>query len=211
MELDALVNRFPRIWHVTFEGGWEGIRSGGLQSSLDLLTAVGRADEASQLRSEIVTIDAPSGPAILRDQTPTRKDPDPEADGISPAEWWTLLNSRSYLFASDVELDKMLEKYLSQGHVQEVITFETRRLLTPVIDHVHVSTVAAGVFPRASGTSRGRSNFVPLAEFAGVETKIREITITTTAPVTDAAVISVVRREQDQPSRRIWPPVKVRA
>lgn len=210
MDFDALVNRFPRLWHATFEGGWEGIRSAGLRSSMDLLTSVGRADEAAAFRGEVTTLDTPTGPAALRDQAPLRKDPDPVADGISAAEWWILLNSRSYFFVSDLDLEKLLESNLEHGRVQEVISFETRRLLGPLTDHIQVSTVAAGVFPRASGTSRGRSNFIPLAEFTGVETKIKEITVTTTIPVTDSAVVSVVRREHDEPSRRIWPAVKVR-
>jgi len=205
MNLDDLVDRFPRVWHATFAGGWDGIRQSGLRSSMDLLTEASRADEASVMRSEVVTVATAHGEAMLRDQVPNRKDPEPYLDGVTVPEWWQLLNSRSYFFADEVGLERLVEHYAKQGITQEVISFQTRRLLATVADQVEVSTVNAGVFPRTTGPSRGRSTFQPMAEFSGVITKIKEVTVTATVPIVDQAVVKVVRITPGQDSVRIWP------
>ncbi len=211
MELDALVARFPRLWHATFPGGWEGISRSGLRSSLDLLTEAGRADEATAVRPEAAELPTPDGTVTLRPQTPNRKDPAPYLDAMSVEEWWTLLNSRSYFFGNRDDLDKMVGACLEQGIAQEVIGFETRRLLGPIADSVEVTTVNAGTFPRASGPVRGRGTFKPLAEFTGQSIKIKDITVTVPITVEDNAVVSVVRVAPDEGPARIFPPVRARA
>jgi hypothetical protein len=205
MDLNGLVAKFPRIWHATFEGGWDGIERSGLRSSTDLLAEADRSDEASVMRSEPVHVNAAEGGAVLRNQVRNRKDPGPYLDGITVAEWWELLNCRSYFFADEPALDRLVESYAKQGTTQEVITFQTRRLLSPVAEHIEVSTVNAGVFPRAAGPSRGRSTFQPLSEFSGVAGKIKEITVITTVPIEDSAVTKVVRFTPGQDPVRIWP------
>jgi hypothetical protein len=205
MDLDALVAKFPRIWHATFLGGWDGIQRSGLRSSTDLLTDAGRSDEGSVMRSDPVHLHYAGGGVVLRNQVPNRKDPGPYLDGITVAEWWELLNSRSYFFADQVALDRLVDSYAKQGIGQEVITFQTRRLLSPVAEHIEVSTVNAGVFPRATGPSRGRSTFQPLSEFSGEAGKIKEITVTTTVPIEESAVMKVVRFTPGEDPVRIWP------
>jgi len=205
MDLDALVAKLPRIWHATFVGGWEGIQRSGLRSSADLLAEAGRSDETTVMRTDPVHVDNAEGVAVLRNQVPNRTDLAPYLDGITVAEWWEMLNSRSYFFADEVALDRLVESYAKQGIAQEVISFQTRRLLSPVVDHIEVSTVNAGVFPRATGPTRGRSTFQPLAEYSGLATKLKELTVTTTVPVTDAAVMKVVRFTPGQDPVRIWP------
>lgn len=211
MELDALVARFPRIWHATFPGGWDGITNSGLKSSADLLDAAGRSDEARAVRPEHTEVPTADGTATLRAQTPNRKDPTPYLDALSVEEWWHLLNSRSYFFGNRDDLDKMVNACLEQGIGQEVIGFETRRLLGPIADAVEVTTVNAGSFPRASGPVRGRATFKPLAEFTGQSIKIKDITVTVPITVEDNAVVSVVRLEPDSDPIRIFPPVRARA
>lgn len=206
MDLDALVARFPRLWHATFPGGWDGMRSTGIRSSLDLLTSAGQEGEADVLRSDVVTLSTPHGEATLRDQTPNRPDPAPYLDGITVPEWFRLLNSRSYFFVDREDLDKLVDSCLERGLGQEVITFETRRLLGPVADDVQVTTVSAGVFPRASGPSRGPKTFPSLAEFTGPVIKIKEVTITVPVTISDRSVVSVVRRNPGEGPSRIWPP-----
>ncbi len=211
MNFDDLVSRYPRLWHATFEGGWEGIRSSGLLSAADLLESVGRGDEAQAMRPEVVRFDAPVGPVVLRNQTLSRKDPEPYLDGVTVAEWWQLVNGRSYLFVDQDDLQKMLDSYLAQGLAQEVIAFNTRRLLTDVADQVEVSLVSAGTFPRTAGPSRGPATFPRIDAFTGDPAKIKEVTIPVPVAITDTAVISVVSRHPDEDPRRLWPPVTASA
>jgi sugar/nucleoside kinase (ribokinase family) len=65
--------------------------------------------------------------AVIRDQVPNRKDPGPYLDDISVPEWWSLLNRRSYFFANESDLVRLVRSYLSRGMPQEVITFNARR------------------------------------------------------------------------------------
>lgn len=211
MDLDALVARFPRIWHVTFPGGWGGINRSGLRSSMDLLSSAGRADEAKAVRPELTKVSTDDVEATLRNQVTNRKDPAPYLDGVSVEEWWELVNSRSFFFTTREDADKMVDNYLGQGHSQEIITFETRRLLAPVSDAVRVSTVSAGVFPRTAGPARGHGTFLPLAEYTGPSLKIKEISVTETIPMLDAAVVSVVAVAPGETPVRVFPPRKPKA
>ena len=207
MNIDGLVARFPRLWHATYPGGWDGISSSGLRTAADLLAEGGRADEAGALRSEAVTLDS----ATLREQTCNRPDPSPYLDNMTVPEWWTLLNSRSYYFVDREAVDRLGEASLERGIAQEVITFETRRLLGPVADHIEVTTINASVFPRATGPARGRGTFQPLADYAGLATKIKEVTVTEPIEVADAAVVSVVSQAPGLDPVRIFPRVRARA
>lgn len=210
MDLDSLVARFPRIWHATFPGGWDGIARSGLRSSADLLDGAGRGDESRAVRPDDIAVTTADGTATLRAQKPNRKDPSPYLDALSVEEWWHLVNSRSYFFGNRDDLDKMVDGCLEQGVGQEVIGFETRRLLGPVADAVEVTTVNVGTFPRASGPVRGRSTFKPLADFTSPSTKIKDITVTVPITVVDNAVVSVVRMEPNAGPTRIFPPVRAR-
>jgi hypothetical protein len=208
VDLDELVARFPRIWHATFPGGWDSISQSGLRTSMELLTNAGRGDEATSMRSEIAHVATEGGDAVLRSQVPNRVDPEPYLDGITVADWWVLLNSRSYFFADQDALEKLVQSCAEDGTGQEVISFETRRLLAPVAEHVEVATVSVGVFPRTSGPCRGRSTFQSLSDFSGDTAKIKEITVTTPVAIVDSAVIKVVRFTPNQDPVRIWPPVQ---
>lgn len=207
MNIDGLVARFPRLWHATYPGGWDGISSSGLRTAADLLADGGRADEAGALRDEAVTLAS----ATLREQTCNRPDPSPYLDNMTVPEWWTLLNSRSYYFVDREAVDRLVEASLERGIAQEIITFETRRLLGPVADHIEVTTINASVFPRATGPARGRGTFQPLADYAGLPTKIKEVTVTVPIEVSDAAVVSVVSQAPGLDPVRIFPRVRARA
>ena len=211
MDIDGLVARFPRIWHATTTGAWSNIQASGIRTSLDLLTSAGRAAEAAVHRSEPTTVSTPNGDAVLRKQITSRPDPEPHLDGLTSAEWWTMLNARSYFFLDRDLLDKFVAAQLEAGIGQDILTFETRRLLGPLAESIEVTTVNTSVFPRVAGPSRGRSTFQTLADFTGLPTKIREITMTVTVPITDSAVISAVTALPGETPVRIWPPVKVRA
>lgn len=163
------------------------------------------------MRPEVVHLDAPSGPATLRNQVLSRKDPEPYLDGVTVAEWWQLVNGRSYFFVNPDDLQKLLDTCLEQGIGQEVITFNTRRLLADVADQVEVALVSAGTFPRTSGPARGPATFPRIDDFTGDPAKIKEVTVPVPLEITDTAIVSVVSRHPDAEPRRLWPPVKTSA
>lgn len=208
MTIDELVVQFGHVWHVTFSGGWEGIQRTGLRSTVDLLGEAGRSEEASRVREEVVLLATSAGAVVLRNQVPKRRDLAPSLDGISVEDWWVLVNSRSYFFANERDVEKLLASYNHRGEVQEAIKFFSRPLLEPVAAHIEVSTVNAGVFPRQAGPSRGRSTFQPLVDFTADPRTIKEITVTCPVPIDEGAVMKVIRHAPDGAPVRLWPPLR---
>ena len=208
MDLNDLVARFPRVWHSTFPKGWDGIQKSGLRSTTDLLASAGREGEVKAVRTEPVSVSTPDGEATLRNQVPNRKEPGPPVDGMTVEDWWGLLNGRSYLFTVREDVDAFVDACLENGVAQEVITFDTRRLLSDLEDSIDVATTAAPLYPRTTGPSRGAKAFTPLGDFTGLSTKIKEVSVRTTIPVSDNAVVAVVTREPGAAPLRLFPPRK---
>jgi hypothetical protein len=190
MDLGELAGRFPSLWHVTFSGGAQRILDEGLKPASVALAELGRGHEASAFRGAITPITGTGATKVtLRDQKVSRKDPGPCLDGITPEEWWTVVNSRSYLFCRARDTERLVASYLGRGYDQEVLTFDTAGLLARCAGSVEVTTVNAGVFPRKTGVTRGRWTFVPLAEFdAHLGSKIKEVTVTSEIEVPPSAV-----------------------
>jgi hypothetical protein len=145
------------------------------------------------------------GEVVLRDQKPNRTNLADSLDGVTPEEWWQLLNQRVYLFPSETPLKGLLKSYSDRGFSQEVITFETAKLLGPVADRVEVASVNAGVFPRASGRTRGIGTFQTLAGAEFPVAKVKEVTVVGHLPVPETAVVKVVSHAPDGVTRRLWP------
>jgi hypothetical protein len=202
VDVEQLAKRFPNVWHVTFAGGWHGIQSHGLLRTIDVAPL-----GCEELRPEVTRVEAPDGLHItLRNQLRSRIDPTPSLDGVTPSEWWRLVNSRVYFFCRQSHADELVESCLRQNLVQEVIKLRTRSALEFVADNVEVTTVNVGVFPRTKGPSRGPNNFVPLGEYPVADAaKIREITVAARVPLPSSAITSVVRHDLDGSRSRLFP------
>jgi hypothetical protein len=198
VDLAKLVDRYAYLWHVTFAGGCDGIRTCGFQRAIDLLPG-----SAAMIRLNVSVVGAADGKRVtIRNQVRSRVDPSPCLDGISVEDWWTLVNSRVYFFCRKSDAKKLRDSYLSQSHPQELIKLRTRPLLQRVLQAVELTTVNVGVFPRATGPSRGPKNFIRLAEFPGAElAKVREVTVICPVPVDGSEVVSVVLHEVRGPTR----------
>jgi hypothetical protein len=202
VDVEQLAKRFPNLWHVTFAGGWDGIDRHGLLRTIDVAPL-----GCEELRPEVTRVEASDGLQItLRNQLRSRVDPTPSLDGVTPAEWWRLVNSRVYFFCRQSHADQLVASYLGQHLVQEVIKLRTGPALELVADNVEVTTVNVGVFPRTKGPSRGPNNFVPLDEYPVADVgKIREITVAARVPLSSSAITSVVRHDLDGVRSRPFP------
>src|SRR5919202_441104 len=91
---------YPRLYHITSAGSWPNIQRHGLLSTealLDLFNVDGafRRNILGARRPECVPIAHPNhGRAIIRDQKPLIESRlrDVLQDGMTPCEWYTLLN-----------------------------------------------------------------------------------------------------------------------
>ena len=104
MTPEAFAEHYPRLYHMTAAGGWEGIKANGLRTTRQLLTDAG-ADEATveavafARRTEQVEL-APG--VTIRDNKVLNETSLAKAltDGLTPRDWYGLLNERVFLWAN---------------------------------------------------------------------------------------------------------------
>ena len=204
----------PGMVHVTFAGGWEAIRQRGYLLSVASLVMEANLDprEAAGLvtsyRREIVTLKLSDGSqAVLRDQLHRRKNVEEALVDVNEPEWLALLNSRVFFFpAGHARVQELISAYAAKGFVQEEIRLSTVGLLQGHEDRIEVTTVNSGSFSRATAPSRGRSTFARLSEVpARAVGRVQEVTVKYWVPVTDDAVVGVVRHLPSGKSERVFP------
>ena len=128
-----LLAHFPRIWHMAEDGSWKFIRRHGLLSTSALLDlyAVDRDRRfalESQRRPESVPISAKGLPkVVIRDQKPMTKSALEKClhGGITPEEWFRLLNERVFFWLSRERLRRLLNARAYRGRPQIVLTVDT--------------------------------------------------------------------------------------
>ncbi|MBO0747554.1 MAG: hypothetical protein J2O47_04355, partial [Acidimicrobiaceae bacterium] len=124
-------------------------------------------------------------------------------DGIGLGEWLAILDERVHLFARQKELTALLTRY--QGEGQDLLVFDTPRLLASAGDRVEVATVVtAAPEPWASCRCRGRDTFVPLALFEDSVEDIEEVTIVGGLEDVTSLVSRVVRHHPDRSTEVVW-------
>ena len=199
--------------HVTFPFSYEHIRRLGLRPASQLVSEadLGRAETDDLLaayRKEPAELKLADGTlVVLRDQVRNRRRIEPALDSMTEVEWLTLLNQRVYLFpATHRRVRELIGHYNARGLSQDLISFDTFRLLAPYGARVEVATVNSGVFPRTITPVRGRKTFVALADLPVDElAKVQEVTLQGALPIRDRAVRVVERHSPGGRVERIGP------
>ncbi|MBO0692001.1 MAG: hypothetical protein J2P58_03795, partial [Acidimicrobiaceae bacterium] len=199
----ALARLRPVLFHATAYGSWESIRDSGLRTASKLLADAGRGPLAG-LREKAIGVEVEGAPAELRDQRVLmRSRIETHLDGIGLGEWLGILDERVHLFARQKELTALLTRY--QGEGQDLLVFDTPRLLASAGDRVEVATVVtAAPEPWASCRCRGRDTFVPLALFEDSVEDIEEVTIVGGLEDVTSLVSRVVRHHPDRSTEVVW-------
>ena len=163
-----LIHRYPVLYHMAEAGSWDNIAEYGLLSTsalLDLYQIQGqdRLKYESSQRPTCMTIQHPVfGTAVIRDQK-VMNDRDLRSclvDGLTPQDWYELLNRKTFFWATEERLCRMLggREYASRPHW--VITVDTSELVNRHIDVVTLAAINTGV--SFDGNKRGLSTFQPL-------------------------------------------------
>lgn len=158
MKPQQLIEHYPRLYHLAWEGSWRNISQCGLLSTQELLKLY-QIDcrKTKKLVSEHrpcpVTIEREGLPhAVLRDQKPM-SDAGLQAAGIpEPSEWYSLLNSMVFFWATKERLESMMTAY--QGMKQDLIIVDTRKLVKDKAAAIRLSHMNSG------STRRGHSRNV---------------------------------------------------
>ena len=167
MTPEDLAGHYPRLYHMTAAGGWAGIRANGLLPVEALLDAHGADDaarEAIQFARRPEQVELSPG-VVVRDNKVLNEKSLARAltGGLAPRDWYGMLNARAFLWANPKRLDKLLAGRAYRDSAHDVLTFETRPLVTAYADVLECTPMNTGAaFMRA--VPRGRESFVPLAD-----------------------------------------------
>lgn len=173
ISVELLVDLHPRLYHMASDGSWPSIQRHGLLSTsalLDLFEIVGEERDAleSRHRPETVPIRHPlHGTAWIRDQKPMTDEGARRAlagTGLTPVDWYRLLNRRVFFWTTEERLDRMLGAAPYRDDYHTVLTIDTRILLDRHQERVTLSPINSGV-TRPFPSPRGPATFQPLATF----------------------------------------------
>lgn len=191
------------LFHASSYGAWESVADSGLRTAAKLVADAGRAP-AIGLRETAVEVAMGETTATLRDQRlQVRSRIEAHLDGIGLDDWMGILDERVHLFARQKDLTAMLTRYQAEG--QDLMVFDTARVLAYGGDRVEVATVVSGG-PEPWGTCRcrGRDTFVPLAIFEDSVADIEEVTVVGGLDDVGSLVTRVVRYHPDRTTEVVW-------
>lgn len=193
MKESDLIRHFPRVWHMAEDGSLESIRKHGLLSTSALLNLYGlhgreRHALESQRRPDSVLITKEGLPnAVVRDQKPMTEQALKKCltDGLTPEEWFNILNERAFFWLSRDRLRGLLAARAYRGRPQTVLTVDTATLLKAHRDRIELSPLNSGA-TIYNPQPRGRNTFQSIAEYPFDERR-------KTRPADKAVVELVVR------------------
>lgn len=151
---------------------WPSIRDYGLLSTSALLDhyKVSGADRIAiecHRRPACVPIIGDGFPkAVIRDQKPMSDLALEKCleDGLSPTEWYQMLNSRTFFWLSPVRLRRLLGARAYRNRPQTVLTIDTRSLVQAHINSVELSPINSGS-TIINPAPRGNNTFQPIAKY----------------------------------------------
>ena len=212
MNLEELVARYPKLYHMSEAGSWDSIQQHGLLSTsalLDLfeIDSPQRDNIESQLRLESISIEHPvHGQAVIRDQCAMCDKPwldiylEDCLDGITPQDWCRFLNGKTFFWVDTQRLIWMLSSTLYKGRAHWVITVYTRDMLERHAEQVTLSNINTGSIWRAE--SRGYHTFKPIRDYHYYY--VAELAVDHSVPDIADLALSVTEWEKDRQLRVIW-------
>lgn len=172
MKIDVLIKLYPELFHMAEPGTWESIRKHGLLSTSALLD---RADIEIERRMQLemkhrpekAKIQCPEiGVVVLRDQKPMIESQLKKAlqDDLTPRDWYSLLNSKVFLWATQDRLNTLLNAKSYRNEEHDVLTLDSAQLLNDHWESValcHMNSGNTRPFPHP----RGKNTFLPIADY----------------------------------------------
>jgi hypothetical protein len=200
--ISELANVHRVLVHVTFPDALPDMRRLGLRPATQLVVDADLDPREAETivttyRRDPVHLTLSDGTAvILRDRRRPERNVESGLSGITEAEWLRMQSSRVYLFPRGHRRARdLVAAWNARGQSQDVIFFDTHRLLSDVAERVEVATVNTAVIPRRGIALRGPETFVALADLPkGLLRSVQEVTVKGILPIpTTAAARMVVR------------------
>ena len=151
MRPDQLAERYPRLFHMAWDGSWENIKRRGLLSSQALVTEYGVSAEQRETllathRPTWVEIKSAALPnATIRDQKPMSDEGVRKAlGGGDPKKWYRLLNSMVFFWPTKERLKTMMSARAYEGMRHDLLVVDTARLVETCGKAVRISPMNSG-------------------------------------------------------------------
>jgi len=148
---EDIIKYYPHLYHMAESGSWPRIQRHGLLSTSALLDLFEINQEKrhaieSEWRPQSVEIHHPTyGSAVIRDQKPLHEGTLRKLlDGMSAAEYYAMLNKRTFFWVRRERLEGLLNARAYRGRAHCVLTVETRALLAKHRDDVWLSHINSG-------------------------------------------------------------------
>jgi hypothetical protein len=184
IDLKLLSQKRPFLYHLTSKSNLPSIVSAKALLSASVL--LGQADGQELLHSRVrranhLPIEIKGRPVLIRDQRPLSEKALPKCldDGLTPEDYYELLNDRVFLWATVSRLCRHHDRYRSEDPV--LLRFPTAELLrlNPDVEFSRINSGATransylgGIAPR-----RGRATFQPARDYAYGVSSIVEVTV----------------------------------
>ncbi len=181
-ELAELLSDCPTLYHMAERGSWPSIRRHGLLSTSSLLD-LWNMDPPDRERIEAtrrpqgVTLRNPTlGQVVVRDQKPLDDAGLRRClkDGLTPADWYRLLNARVFFWLSRDRLLRLLTARPYRGLEHDVLELEACPLVGSYRERITLSPINSGAtkpFP----SPRGRDTFLPIDAYPYADWRIRRV------------------------------------
>ena len=194
---DILIEAYPRLYHMAHAGAWPSIERFGLLSTtalLDLFEITGERREQleSSRRAKSEEIRHPKhGRALLRDQIPLNEKKLAKAlqDGLTPREWYRILNRRAYFWGPQSRLTVLRKAREYSGQRQTIIVIDTGQLVARHGERISLCHMNSGA-TQPMAFPRGLNTFSPIDSYPltnrlrryGVKGAVAEVTVDYSVP-----------------------------
>lgn len=184
MDVNNLIARYPRLYHMAEDGTWPSIREIGLLSASAILDRFGYegekrfALESMQRPEKVIVKDAAKNGIVLRDQKPMNDDRLNMAlqDGLRPREWYEIINRRVFFWAKEERLFGLLEARHYRALPHHVLTIDTESLVKAHQHNIWLCHMNSGnTFPIPH--QRGANTFQSISDYPskGNGAPVREV------------------------------------
>jgi hypothetical protein len=189
---EDLANKHPRLYHITRPNVVPSIRKHGLLTTralLDLFEVASSEREMIETRRRplSVSIRHPShGEAIITDNAPLSEAALLKCldDGLTPADWMRLLNSRVFFWPDEAEVKNHLRASARKSEPRTVLVIDTLPLVRAHHARVELAAINTGSTIRKPAR-RGMATFAPAHRYSygewqqlrGKRDRIKEVTV----------------------------------
>ena len=213
LDVEAVVARYPCLYHMAERGSWPSIQRRGLLSTRALVELFEVPDEQrtailSRRRPRSVPIGHPEhGSALIRDQIPLSESALQHClDGATPREWYEILNGLVFFWLDNKRLEGLLGARAYRGRQHTVITVDTAALLARHADRTYLSPINSGS-TAYKPARRGRDTFVRLRQYPEewwTKRRVAELAVEYGVPDIADLTVSVEEWQDGQMVQAIW-------